>query len=128
MPDINDLKRERDDLIRAEKEAFAIRDQRGFAEDQKLAMQQLVADRQTATDANTGAHDSLLSMGNVAGVLGDLQVRWGELHLDIYPSGECVVADRDAAVRANAPGRTYRGANLPAALAAALQGEGDTDG
>jgi hypothetical protein len=49
-----------------------------------------------------------------------LRSRWGELHIDIYASGVVVISDTDVYQRNSIHGRVYRGTELRAVLAAAV--------
>ena len=49
-----------------------------------------------------------------------LRARWGEVHIDIYAGGVVVISDTDVYQRTSMHGRVYRGTELRAVLADAV--------
>ena len=56
----------------------------------------------------------------VLDVIEQIRSRWGELHVDIYANGVVVLSDTDVHQRSSAPCRVYRGTELRAVLADAV--------
>jgi hypothetical protein len=56
----------------------------------------------------------------VLDVIEQIRSRWGELHVDIYANGVVVLSDTDVHQRSSAHCRVYRGTELRAVLAEAV--------